>query len=87
MTESNQEKQLRARRKAQNHFVSPEQREAVLRNEIQKNRATITAKTDRLRALRLAREAAARASSEVTSELKRETKKPRAPRMKRIVYG
>lgn len=87
MAESNQEKQLRARSKAQIHFVSPEKRDAVLRNEIQKNRATITAKTDRLRALRLARDAADQASTQVTSELKREIKRPRAPRMKRIVYG
>lgn len=87
MPESNQEKQLRARHKAQNHFASPEHRDAVLRNELQKSRATITAKTDRLRALRLAREAAVHASSQMTSELKCETKKPRAPRMKRIVYG
>lgn len=46
-----------ARSRAQSHFKSSEQREGVLRAEMEKERAAVIAKTARLKALRLAKEA------------------------------
>ena len=46
-----------ARNRAQTHFKSSEQRENVRREEMAKERAAMDAKTARLRALRLAKEA------------------------------
>jgi hypothetical protein len=47
-----------ARRKASNYLAHTEQREKTVRQEIDKERAAIAAKTAKLRALRLAKEAA-----------------------------
>lgn len=47
---------LSARNRAQSYFKSSEQRENVIRDEIEKERAAFTAKTARLKALRLAKE-------------------------------
>ena len=47
-----------ARRKASNYFAQAEQRDKVVRQEIDKERAASAAKTAKLRALRLAKEAA-----------------------------
>ncbi len=47
-----------ARRKASSHFTQAEQRDRLVRQEIEKERAASAAKTARLRALRLAKEAA-----------------------------
>jgi hypothetical protein len=47
-----------ARRKASNYFAQAEQREKTARQEIDKERAASAAKTAKLRALRLAKEAA-----------------------------
>jgi hypothetical protein len=47
-----------ARRRAQNHFTASEQRDTLVRREIEKERAASNAKTAKLRALRLAKEAA-----------------------------
>ena len=47
-----------ARKKAQNYFTQAEQRDKVVRQEIEKERAASAAKTAKLRALRLAKEAA-----------------------------
>ncbi len=44
-----------ARNRAQSHFKSSEQRENVIRAELEKERAAVAAKTARLRALRLAK--------------------------------
>ena len=46
-----------ARSRAQSHFKSSEQREDAMRAEIEKERAAVDAKTARLKALRLAKEA------------------------------
>ena len=46
-----------ARNRAQTHFKSSEQRESAIRAEIEKERAAVDAKTAKLRALRLAKEA------------------------------
>ncbi len=52
-----QGKQDTARRKASNYFAQAEQRDKVVRQEIDKERAASAAKTAKLRALRLAKEA------------------------------
>jgi len=49
-----------ARRKASDYFAQAEQREKTARQEIDKERAASAAKTAKLRALRLAKEAADR---------------------------
>jgi hypothetical protein len=46
-----------ARRKAQNHFTASEQRDTMVRQEMEKERAAVVAKTAKLKALRLAKEA------------------------------
>ena len=46
-----------ARKRAQNHFTASEQRDVAVKQEIEKERAAIAAKTAKLRALRLAKEA------------------------------
>jgi hypothetical protein len=55
---SSNEKTDSARRRAQTHFTASEQRDTLVRREIEKERAASTAKTAKLRALRLAKEAA-----------------------------
>ena len=52
------EKTDSARRRAQNHFTASEQRDTLVRREIEKERAASNAKTAKLKALRLAKEAA-----------------------------
>jgi hypothetical protein len=52
------EKSDSARRRAQTHFTASEQRDTLVRREIEKERAASNAKTAKLRALRLAKEAA-----------------------------
>jgi hypothetical protein len=49
-----------ARGKAQKYFTQSEQRDTLVKQEIEKERAAIDAKTAKLRALRLAKEAADR---------------------------
>lgn len=71
-----------ARRTAQSHFTHTERRDEMVRAEIAKERAAVDAKTARLRALRLAKEANEKAESErVASERAKcgvaEPKKPR----------
>ena len=45
-----------ARKRAQSHFVVREQRDSAIRQEINRQRADTDAKTEKLRALRLAKE-------------------------------
>lgn len=49
-----------ARKRAQNHFTAAEQRDVSVRQMIESERAAIDARTDKLRALRLAKEQADR---------------------------
>jgi hypothetical protein len=63
MNENNQDRRMQARQKAQNHFTATEQRDAVLKKELESERARSVANTARLRALRLAKEAAEQAAS------------------------
>jgi len=53
-----------ARNRAQAHFRSSQQRAGAIRAEIEKEREAIDAKTAKLRALRLAREAGEKAEAE-----------------------
>lgn len=46
-----------ARKKAQTHFTASEARDALVKQEIEKERLAVAAKTAKLRALRLAKEA------------------------------
>ncbi len=46
-----------ARSRAQSHFKSPQQRDDAVRDQIEKERAVVDAKTARLKALRMARQA------------------------------
>jgi hypothetical protein len=52
------------RRNAQSHFTHSERRDELVRQEIEKERAALDAKTAKLRALRLAKEANERAEAE-----------------------
>ncbi|HEX4157140.1 MAG TPA: hypothetical protein VHY79_01580 [Rhizomicrobium sp.] len=52
------------RRNAQSHFTHTERRDELVRQEIEKERAATDAKTARLRALRLAKEATEKAEAE-----------------------
>lgn len=52
------------RRHAQSHFTHTERRDELVRQEIEKERAATDAKTAKLRALRLAKEATDRAEAE-----------------------
>ena len=52
------------RRNAQSHFTHSERRDELVRQEIEKERAALDAKTAKLRALRLAKEASERAEAE-----------------------
>ena len=53
-----------ARKAAQTHFTQSEQRDKAIKQEIEKERAASAAKTARLRALRLAKEASVRKEAE-----------------------
>jgi hypothetical protein len=71
-----------ARRTAQSHFTHTERRDEMVRAEIAKERAAVDAKTARLRALRLAKEASEKAEAERLSQERAksgagEQKKPR----------
>ena len=75
-----------ARRKASNYFAQAEQRDKLVRQEIDKERAASAAKTAKLRALRLAKEAAdkeaeqKRASEKAAAKTRAESsRRKRAP--------
>lgn len=61
---SSNDKSDSARRRAQNHFAASEQRDTLVRREIEKERAASIAKIEKLRNLRLAKEAADRTAAE-----------------------
>ena len=54
------EQRAAARQRAQNYFTQADKRDALVREEMEKERAANAAKTAKLRALRLAKEAEAR---------------------------
>ena len=63
-----------ARNRAQSHFKSSDQREDAIRAEIEKERAAVDAKTARLKALRLAKEAEDRIEADRLAAEKRDKK-------------
>jgi hypothetical protein len=85
MSSPTEERRDQARKKAQNHFAASEQRDALVRKEIEKERATSAAKTAKLRALRLAKEASDKEAADKLQVQKAEvkTRKPRSPKPKR----
>lgn len=83
---NSEERRDQARRKAQNHFAASEQRDALVRKEIEKERAVSAAKTAKLRALRLAKEASDKEASDrlAAEEVEAKPRKSRtAPRNRR----
>jgi hypothetical protein len=66
------------RRKASSYFTQAEQRDKLVRQEIEKERAASAAKTAKLRALRLAKEAADKEAAEKLALEKAEQKTARA---------
>ena len=74
-----------ARKAAQTHFTQSEQRDKLIKQEIEKERAASAAKTAKLKALRLAKEAVERAEAE-----RRKAEAPKtapAQRRKRITLS
>lgn len=71
-----------ARKNAQSHFSSSQQREDAVRAEIAKEKSAVDAKTARLKALRLAKEAEEKIESERLAAAKAE-EKARAAAQKR----
>jgi hypothetical protein len=63
-----------ARNRAQSHFKTSEQREDAIRTEIRKERAAVDAKTARLKALRLAKEAEEQVEADRVAAVKSEEK-------------
>jgi hypothetical protein len=57
------DQQSAARQRAQNYFTQTEKRDAMVREEVEKERTIAAAKTAKLRALRLAKEAEERAAA------------------------
>ena len=62
------------RKRAQTHFAASEQRDALVKQEIARERAAVDAKTAKLRALRLAKEEADREAARIA-----EANKPAPP--------
>jgi hypothetical protein len=58
------ERREAVRRNAQSHFTHTERRDELVRHEIEKERAAVDAKTAKLKALRLAKEATEKADAE-----------------------
>ncbi len=58
MAEMNEDRRSSARKRAQNHFTAAEARDTMVRQTIEKQNAATDAKIAKLRALRLAKEAA-----------------------------
>jgi len=57
------ERREAVRRNAQSHFTHTERRDELVRHEIEKERAAVDAKTAKLKALRLAKEASEKADA------------------------
>lgn len=63
MSDPNERREA-VRRNAQSHFTHTERRDELVRQEIEKERAALDAKTAKLKALRLAKEASDKAEAE-----------------------
>lgn len=71
---SNADNRDAARKKAQAQFASSEQRDNAIKQEIEKERAAVAAKTAKLRALRLAKEATEKEEADRLAKEKAEAK-------------
>jgi len=71
------------RKKAQTYFTQSEQRDRLMRQEIEKERTASAAKTAKLRALRLAKEAAEKEAADKLAAEKAELKANAGPASKR----
>jgi hypothetical protein len=78
MSSPNEERRDQARKKAQNHFAASEQRDALVRKELEKERASSAAKTAKLRALRLAKEASEKEAADKLQVEKPQVKSKKA---------
>ncbi|MGZ5938039.1 MAG: hypothetical protein ACXWLK_11645 [Rhizomicrobium sp.] len=74
-----------ARKKAQNHFAVREERDSAIKQEINRERAANDAKTEKLRALRLAKEETDREVARLAA-VGAPPPKPKKPR-KKFVMG
>jgi hypothetical protein len=86
---NSEERRDQARRKAQNHFAASEQRDALVRKEIEKERAVSAAKTAKLRALRLAKEATEKEAADrlAAEQVEVKPKKSRLPQRTKRAPG
>lgn len=77
------------RRNAQSHFTHTERRDELVRQEIEKERAAVDAKTAKLRALRLAKEATEKAEADrlAAERAKDGTTAPKPARKRRARGG
>ena len=73
-----------ARRKAQNYFAVREQRDSAIKQEMNRERAATDAKTEKLRALRLAKEEIDRETARLAA-LGTPPPKPKKPRPKFVL--
>ncbi len=71
-----------ARKKAQDHFTASAQRDALVKQERDKERAAVASKTAKLRALRLARELVEKEARDAAPRT--ETKKKAAPLRRKV---
>jgi hypothetical protein len=69
-----------ARGKAQKYFTQSEQRDTLVKQEIEKERAAIDAKTAKLRALRLAKEAAEKEAADKLEAEEAEARRKAPPK-------
>ncbi|HEY2445192.1 MAG TPA: hypothetical protein VGI20_05575 [Rhizomicrobium sp.] len=82
------ERREAVRRNAQSHFTHTERRDELVRQEIEKERAAVDAKTAKLKALRLAKEASEKVEADRLAVERAESgaAKP-AARRKRVKAG
>ena len=86
MSEDSQDRRLQARQKAQTHFTPAEQRDSLLKKEMESERARGAAKRARLRALRLAKESSDEAAKSAAEEPQASPRRAK-PNMRRITPG
>jgi hypothetical protein len=75
-----------AKRKAQNHFTASEQRDALVKHEIEKERSALAARTARLKALRLAKEAEDKVAADRAAKDNPPKPKPK-PRVRKVTVS
>ena len=76
-----------AREGARDYFRQAETRDSLMKKHIEKERAASAAKTARLRALRMARDAAERAATAESASPELKSKPARSRQIRRISYS